>query len=48
MIPKAKPRIVTLTREQIRLEDRAVKMTIKQVGDQKVAVLNIPQFLWVF
>lgn len=40
----AKPRIVTLTREQIRLEDRAVKMTIKQVGDQKVAVLNIPGF----
>ncbi len=40
----AKPRIVTLTREQIRLEDRAVKMTIKQVGNQKVAVLNIPGF----
>ena len=38
---------MTLTREQIRLEDRAVKMTIKQVGDQKVAVLNIPVSMWV-
>ncbi len=40
----AKTRIVTLTRERIRLEDRAVKMTIKTVGKEKVAVLDIPGF----
>ncbi|WON78798.1 carboxy terminal-processing peptidase [Serratia sp. UGAL515B_01] len=39
-----KTRIVTLTRERIRLEDRAVKMTIKTIGNQKVAVLDIPGF----
>ncbi|MFC0227139.1 carboxy terminal-processing peptidase [Serratia aquatilis] len=39
-----KTRMVTLTRERIRLEDRAVKMTIKTVGNQKVAVLDIPGF----
>ncbi|WP_413724612.1 carboxy terminal-processing peptidase [Sodalis sp. RH16] len=39
-----KTRIVTVIRERIRLEDRAVKMTIKQVGQQKVAVLDIPGF----
>ncbi|MGL4546039.1 MAG: carboxy terminal-processing peptidase, partial [Plesiomonas sp.] len=39
-----KTRIVTLTRERIRLEDRAVKMTIKTVGNQKVAVMDIPGF----
>lgn len=39
-----KTRVVTLTRERIRLEDRAVKMTIKTVGNQKVAVMNIPGF----
>ena len=39
-----KTRIVTVTRERIRLEDRAVKMTIKEVGKQKVAVLDIPGF----
>ncbi|MFP3029583.1 MAG: carboxy terminal-processing peptidase [Arsenophonus sp.] len=35
----AKPHIVTLIREHIRLEDRAVKLTIKNVG-----VLDIPAF----
>ena len=39
-----KTRVVTLTRERIRLEDRAVKMTIKTVGNQKVAVMDIPGF----
>ncbi|MDH2066139.1 carboxy terminal-processing peptidase [Pantoea sp. GD03673] len=39
-----KTRTVTLTREKIRLEDRAVKMTIKNVGKQKVGVLDIPGF----
>ncbi len=39
-----KTRIVTLTRERIRLEDRAVKMTVKTVGKQKVGVLDIPGF----
>ncbi|TKI08209.1 carboxy terminal-processing peptidase [Martelella alba] len=39
-----KTRIVTVTRERIRLEDRAVKMTIKRVDGQKVAVLDIPGF----
>ncbi|MBK4713822.1 MULTISPECIES: carboxy terminal-processing peptidase [Tenebrionibacter/Tenebrionicola group] len=40
----AKTRIVTLTRERIRLEDRAVKMTVKNVGKEKVGVLDIPGF----
>jgi len=39
-----KTRIVTLTREKIRLEDRAVKMSVKNVGKQKVGVLDIPGF----
>jgi carboxyl-terminal processing protease len=39
-----KTRIVTLTRERIRLEDRAVKLTVKTVGKDKVAVLDIPGF----
>lgn len=40
----AKTRVITLTRERIRLEDRAVKMTIKKQGKDKVAVLDIPGF----
>lgn len=40
----AKTRIVTLTRERIRLEDRAVKMSVKTVGTEKVGVLDIPGF----
>ncbi|MFC3395755.1 carboxy terminal-processing peptidase [Brenneria rubrifaciens] len=39
-----KTRIVTLTRERIRLEDRAVKMSVKNVGQEKVGVLDIPGF----
>lgn len=39
-----KTRTVTLTRERIRLEDRAVKMTIKQIGKERVAVMDIPGF----
>lgn len=39
-----KTRVVTLTRERIRLEDRAVKMTVKNVGKEKVGVLDIPGF----
>ncbi|MCL2895578.1 carboxy terminal-processing peptidase [Brenneria tiliae] len=39
-----KTRIVTLTRERIRLEDRAVKMSVKNVGQAKVGVLDIPGF----
>lgn len=40
----SKTRIVTLTRERIRLEDRAVKMSVKTVGNEKVGVLDIPGF----
>ncbi|WP_454123086.1 carboxy terminal-processing peptidase [Kosakonia sp. Marseille-Q7440] len=39
-----KTRIVTLTRERIRLEDRAVKMSVKTIGKEKVGVLDIPGF----
>lgn len=39
-----KTRVVTLTRERIRLEDRAVKLTIKTIGKDKVGVLDIPGF----
>ena len=40
----SKTRIVTLTRERIRLEDRAVKMSIKGTGKDKVGVLDILGF----
>lgn len=40
----SKPRIITLTREKIRLEDRAVKMSVHNVGKEKVGVLDIPGF----
>ncbi|NEY27774.1 carboxy terminal-processing peptidase [Hafnia alvei] len=39
-----KTRTVTLTRERIRLEDRAVKMSVKTVDGKKVGVLDIPGF----
>lgn len=39
-----KTRIVTLTRERIRLEDRAVKMSVKTVDGHKIGVLDIPGF----
>ncbi|MFS1537934.1 MAG: carboxy terminal-processing peptidase [Candidatus Phlomobacter fragariae] len=41
---RSKPHTVTLIREHIRLEDRAVKLTIKNVGKKKVGVLDIPGF----
>jgi len=40
----SKPRTITLTREKIRLEDRAVKMSEHNVGKEKVGVLDIPGF----
>ncbi|MBE8595313.1 carboxy terminal-processing peptidase [Xenorhabdus sp. BG5] len=40
----AKNHIITLTRENIRLEDNAVKMSVKTVGKEKVGVLDIPSF----
>lgn len=40
----AKTHIITLTRERIRLEDRAAKSEVKTVGKQKVGVLTIPSF----
>lgn len=39
-----KTRTVTLKREKIRLEDRAVKMSVHNVGKEKVGVLDIPGF----
>lgn len=39
-----KTRAITLTRERIRLEDRAVKMSVKTVDGKKVGVLDIPGF----
>lgn len=39
-----KTRIISLRREKIRLEDRAVKMSVKNVGTEKVGVLDIPGF----
>ncbi|VDR26415.1 Tail-specific protease precursor [Raoultella terrigena] len=41
----AKTRIVTLTRERIRLEDRAVKMSVKTVGKEKNRRAGYPRFL---
>ncbi len=40
----AKPKIITLVRDRIRLEDRAVQDSIHQVGNKKVGVLDIPGF----
>lgn len=39
-----KTRFVSLTRERIRLEDRAVKMSVKTLGKEKVGILDIPGF----
>ncbi|WP_279156550.1 carboxy terminal-processing peptidase [Obesumbacterium proteus] len=39
-----KTRTITLTRQRIRLEDRAVKMSVKTVDGKKVGVLDIPGF----
>ena len=39
-----KTRTITLTREKIRLEDRAVQMSVHTVGTHKVGVLDIPGF----
>lgn len=43
-IKGAKPKIITLVRDRIRLEDRAVQDRIKQVGKLKIGVLDIPGF----
>ncbi|CDH33416.1 carboxy terminal-processing peptidase [Xenorhabdus bovienii] len=40
----AKNHIVMLTRENIRLEDNAVKMSVKTVGKEKIGILDIPSF----
>ncbi|MCI4217082.1 carboxy terminal-processing peptidase [Dickeya dianthicola] len=39
-----KTQTITVTRERIRLEDRAVKMSVKDAGKDKVGVLDIPGF----
>ncbi len=39
-----KTRTVALTREHLRLEDRAVKMTVKNIGKEKIGILDIPGF----
>ncbi|WP_373777044.1 carboxy terminal-processing peptidase [Glaesserella sp.] len=39
-----KTKIVTLVRDQIRLEDSAAKLTIDKVGGKNVAVIKIPGF----
>ncbi|MCW2479209.1 carboxy terminal-processing peptidase [Candidatus Symbiopectobacterium sp. NZEC135] len=39
-----KTKTVTLTRERIRLEDRAVKMSVKTVDKETIGVLDIPSF----
>ncbi|PHM29166.1 carboxy terminal-processing peptidase [Xenorhabdus budapestensis] len=40
----AKNHIITLTRENIRLEDNAVKMSVKTASKEKVGILDIPSF----
>ncbi|MDC9582520.1 carboxy terminal-processing peptidase [Xenorhabdus sp. PR6a] len=40
----AKNHIITLTRDSVRLEDKAVKMSVKTVGKEKVGILDIPSF----
>lgn len=39
-----KTKIVTLVRDQIRLEDSAAKLTVKKVNGKQVAVIKIPTF----
>lgn len=39
-----KTRIVPVSRQRIRLKDRVVKMFVKTIGKEKVAVLDIPSF----
>lgn len=40
----AKPHVITITRDKIRLEDRAVKTTLHTLKGHKIAVLDIPSF----
>lgn len=40
----AKAHVVTITRDKIRLEDRAVKTTLHTIAGHKIAVLDIPSF----
>ncbi|MBD2804527.1 carboxy terminal-processing peptidase [Xenorhabdus sp. ZM] len=40
----AKNHIITLTRESIRLEDNAAKMSVETMGKEKVGVIDIPSF----
>ncbi|PJG86573.1 carboxy terminal-processing peptidase [Conservatibacter flavescens] len=39
-----KPRIVTLVRDTVRIEDRAAKLTVEKVDGENVAVIKIPGF----
>lgn len=39
-----KTKIVTITRDVVKLEDSKAKKTIKKVGTQKIAVITIPSF----
>lgn len=39
-----KTHIVTVTRERLRLEEQAVKISVKAIGKEKVGVLYIPSF----
>lgn len=40
----AKSHVVTIVRDKIRLEDRAVKSEIKQIDGHKIGVLEVPSF----
>lgn len=39
-----RPRVVTLVRDQIRIEDRAAKLTINNIDGQAIANIKIPSF----
>src|SRR5699024_602777 len=40
----SKPKVITIVRDKIRLEDRAIKSSVETIKGQKVGVLTIPGF----
>ena len=43
-VPGAPPELVELTRDVIKLEEQAAKLSVEKVGDEKYAVIEVPSF----
>lgn len=43
-VPGAPPELIELTRDVIKLEEQAAKLSVEKVGDEKYAVIEVPSF----